>query len=39
MLYKHNILKIKRKLEKNNKSENIQLETIYFIYRIFLVKC
>ena len=39
MLYKHNILKIKRKLEKINKSENIQLETIYFIYRIFLVKC
>ena len=28
MLYKYNILKIKRKLEKNNKSENIQLETI-----------
>ncbi len=28
MLYKHNILKIKRKLEKINKSENIQLETI-----------
>ena len=39
MLYKHNMLKIKRKLEKINKSENIQLETIYFIYRIFLVKC
>lgn len=28
MLYKHNILKIKRKLEKINKSKNIQLETI-----------
>lgn len=28
MLYKHNILKIKRKLEKINKSENIQLGTI-----------
>ena len=28
MLYKHNILKIKRKLEKNNKFKNIQLETI-----------
>lgn len=28
MLYKHNILKIKRKLEKINESENIQLGTI-----------
>ncbi len=28
MLYKHNILKIKSKLEKINKSENIQLGTI-----------
>ena len=28
MLYKHNILKIKRKLEKNNKSDNIRLEII-----------
>lgn len=28
MLYKHNILKIKRKLEKINKSENIQLGTV-----------
>ena len=28
MLYKHNILKIKRKLEKINKSENIQLGTM-----------
>ena len=28
MLYKHNILKIKRMLEKINKSENIQLGTV-----------
>ena len=39
MLYKHNILKIKRKLEQNNKSEKYSVGNYNFIYRIFLVKC